>query len=38
MGDFSNGGAKVMELEQITKENAYFFTIIFKKLIILPFS
>jgi hypothetical protein len=34
MGDFSNGGAKVMQLEQITKEIAYFFIISPKKLII----
>ena len=38
MGDFSNGGAKVMQLEQITKEIAYFFINILKKLIISSFS
>jgi hypothetical protein len=38
MGAFSNGGAKVMQLEQISKEIAYFFAIILKKLIIWPFS
>ena len=37
MGDFSNGGAKVMQLAQKTKEIAYFFTIIPKKLIIWMF-